>query len=93
MGLFRKKVHFSEAVKDNAEALIMKGTALTADVKNVEEFAGKYRIVCDSYDFHLHAYREFVSNWVTRKPSVGIGGKITVYVDDVDADGEYFVDV
>lgn len=36
-----------------------------------------------------HSYK---SNLLKEVPCVHIGGEVIVYVDDVDADGDYYVD-
>lgn len=90
--MFKKSYHVTKT-KDDASSLKKKGTRIISLVTNVEKDKDKYRVVCSPEEDQPYADRIFYSDWSVVKPKVRINGKVDLYVDEMDCDGEYFVDI
>ena len=87
MGLFRRKsnVYAASRSVNTDEEIRARGTPMRAVVSDVIVKRNGYIVVA----IYEHSYK---SNLLKEVPCVHIGGEVIVYVDDVDADGDYYVD-
>lgn len=90
--LFTKNLYIKARV-DSDEALKIKGTPIPALITSIESKSGIYIVYCSPEEGYNYSDRIFLSKPLRKTPSVRIGGTITVYVDEFDCDGQYFVDV
>lgn len=85
---------YVKATKDSPEVLKDKGTPVVCCVKSIQHNSRKgYYKVCASPTSGAYVDRLFIGRSPKIKNDTRIGGSVTCYVDEVDADGEYFLDV
>ena len=84
---------FLNRKKDTSESLRQKGTRISAIVLDVVKHKHGYIVTCSPPEGTPYSERVFKSDVIHSVPKIGIGGEIDVFVDEVDADGEYSVEV
>ena len=91
MGLFGNKLALTRH-KDSKETLMEKGTPIYAEVYSIKEKNGQFEV-----NVSPTTGRYVDRHWITRTkyiPSaLRIGSSVTVYVDELDADGEFYIDL
>lgn len=94
MGLFRRKsnVYAASRSVNTGEEIRARGTPMRAVVSDVIVKRNGYIVVAIYEDRELGTQHSYKSNLLKEVPCVHIGGEVIVYVDDVDADGDYYVD-
>lgn len=94
MGLFRRKsnVYAASRSVNTDEEIRARGTQMRAVVSDVIVKRNGYIVVAIHEDRELGTQHSYKSNLLKEVPCVHIGGEVIVYVDDVDADGDYYVD-
>lgn len=90
MGLFRgpKKV----TREDNNKRIKKTGTPVRATVTDVIVKRNGYIVVALYKDRWLGTQYSYTSQLLKETPCVSIGGEVMVYVDDLAAEGEYYVE-
>lgn len=83
---------YVKATKDSPEVLKEKGTPVECCVKSIKD-KKRYYVVEASPTSGVYVDRVFTGKSETLASGTRIGGFVTCYVDEVDADGEYFLDV
>lgn len=94
MALFRgkKKGIPQEEKIDYSEKIKRTGTMLRAVVTDVCVKRNGYVVSAIYEDRWLGTQYKYTSNVLTEMPRVYIGGEVTVYVDNINSDGLYYVD-
>lgn len=94
MGLFRRKASISNVSRqvETNEDIKARGTPIRAVVSDVIVKRNGYIVVAIYEDRWIGTQHSYRSELLREQPCVHIGGEVIVYVDDVDADGSYFVD-
>ena len=93
MGLFRRKTTVTKSAGNtHVEDIKRKGTMIHAVVTDVIVKRNGYIVMAVYEDRWLGTQTPYTSELLTQKPVVHIGGEVIVYVDDVGAKGDYYVD-
>jgi hypothetical protein len=92
LDIFRKKLYI-KARKDTDEELKIKGTPYPALVRDIRKEHGGYVIECSPQEGVNYDEQLFFSKPSKILPKVRIGGIVTVWVDEFDGDGQYYVEV
>lgn len=79
--------------KDSPEEIKAKGSRLYARVTDIKKTLRGYVVHCVVEHDELYEGREYISPPSKEKPKVGIGSNVDLYIDDADADGEYYIDI
>lgn len=92
MGLFFGRKTYLNADKDTPEQLKIEGTKVPCVVKSIKEVKGGVEVIASPTE---GAYKDkFYKNVVQKLPrGVYVGGVVNVYIDEKDADGDYYLEV
>lgn len=78
--------------KDGHDALIQKGTCIDASVTKIEKTRKGWKVTVVATNDDFYRGKEFTELF-QREPECRLGGEVGLYIDDVDADGEFAIDV
>ena len=94
MGIFRHKASIAAVSRavEKSEDIKKRGTMVRAQVVDVIVKRNGYIVLAIYEDRWLGTQYSYKSELLTQQPAVHIGGEVIVYVDDVDANGRYYVD-
>lgn len=90
--LFSRNLYV-KARKDTDAELRIKGTPISGLVTDVKKTQQGYLVYCSPVEGDNYSDHVFVSKPLVGMPGIRIGGTVTIYVDEFDCDGQYFVDV
>lgn len=79
--------------KNTDDELCRRGTPVFALILDVVKTKQGYVVVCSPKTGSPYSEKVFKSKPIREIPKVRIGGEVIVYVDEIDCDGEYYVDL
>lgn len=92
MGLFMRSKLFVEPQRKTVDELKKLGTPIWAVVSNIVSKRNGYLVTAIHEDDWLGTRETYVSDVKPRRPDIGIGGEVRVFIDDFGASGCYYVE-